>query len=66
MPVEVLHGTLDTLVPKNDAQVLMNAIGDRARYHEIKGGTHYLELQMPKRILKALDQLILKIESKEA
>ncbi|MEP3889098.1 MAG: alpha/beta hydrolase [Hellea sp.] len=66
VPVEVLHGTLDTLVPKSDAQVLMNAIGDGARYHEIKGGTHYLELQMPKCILQALDQLISKIESKEA
>ena len=66
VPVEVLHGTLDTLVPKSDAQVLMGAIGDRARYQEIKGGTHYLELQMPKRIMKALDQLISKIESKNA
>jgi pimeloyl-ACP methyl ester carboxylesterase len=66
VPVEVLHGTLDTLVPKSDAQILMKAIGDRARYHEIKGGTHYMELQMPKRILKALDDLILRIDPEEA
>ena len=65
VPVEILHGTLDTLVPKSDAQVLLDAIGDRAHYHEIKGGTHYMELQMPKRILKALDDLILKIDPEE-
>lgn len=33
VPVEVLHGTLDTLVPKSDAQLLADAIGDKARYH---------------------------------
>lgn len=63
VPTEVIHGTLDTLVPKSDAQILMAAIGDNARYHEIKGGTHYMELQMPKRILKIINQLILRIET---
>lgn len=62
-PTEIMHGTLDTLVPKSDAQVLMTAIGNIARYHEINGGTHYLELQMPKRILKVLNQLIVRIET---
>ena len=42
-PVEVLHGTLDTLVPKSDAQILIKALGGNARYREIKGGTHYME-----------------------
>ena len=65
VPVEILHGTLDTLVPKSDAQILIDAIGDRAHYHEIKGGTHYMELQTPKRILKALNDLIVRIEAKE-
>jgi len=62
-PVEVLHGTLDTLVPKSDAQILMKALGDKARYREVKGGTHYMELQMPKRILKAVSDLIARIDA---
>jgi len=60
-PVEVLHGTLDTLVPKSDAQILIKALGGNARYREIKGGTHYMELQMPKRVLKAASDLIARI-----
>ena len=64
VPVEVLHGTLDTLVPKSDAQVLIEALGDKARrYREVKGGTHYMELQMPKRILQAVGDIIKRIES---
>jgi len=63
-PVEVLHGTLDTLVPKNDAQILVKAIGDHANYQEIKGGTHYMEFQMPKRIIKTTNHLIVRIDAK--
>lgn len=62
-PVEVLHGTLDTLVPKSDAQILMKALGDKAQYREIKGGTHYMELQMPKRVLKTVNDLIARINA---
>jgi len=63
-PVEILHGTLDTLVPKSDAQILVRAIGDNANFQEIKGGTHYMEFQMPKRILKITYHLIARIDSK--
>jgi len=63
VPVEVLHGTLDTLVPKSDAQILVEALGENARYREIKGGTHYMEFQMPKRVLKIVNQLIDRIDN---
>ncbi len=63
-PVEVLHGTLDTLVPKSDAQILIKALGNNARYREIIGGTHYMELQMPTRVLKAVSDLITKLDTR--
>jgi len=63
IPVEVLHGTLDTLVPISDARILADALGAKAQLHEIKGGTHYMELQMPKRILQAANDLIARIEA---
>jgi len=64
IPVEVLHGTLDTLIPKEDADVLIQAIGDNAHYREIIGGTHYLELQFPQQIFKAAKRLINRIENR--
>jgi len=63
IPIEVLHGTLDTLVPKEDAAVLIKAIGDNANYKEIIGGTHYLEMQFPYQIFKAASRVIKRIES---
>jgi len=64
IPIEVLHGTLDTLVAKDDAEYLMRAIGDNAKYTEITGGTHYLELQYPQHIFKAARRLIKRIEAR--
>jgi len=64
IPIEVLHGTLDTLVPKEDADVLIKAIGDNAHYKEIPGGTHYMEFQLPQQIFKAAERLIKRIESR--
>lgn len=62
IPVEVIHGTLDTLVPLDDAQTLMAAIGGNAHYKEIVGGTHYLEMQMPQQIINAAIRIIQRIE----
>ncbi|MEP1229200.1 MAG: alpha/beta hydrolase [Litorimonas sp.] len=66
IPIEVLHGTLDTLVAKEDAQTLVNAIGENAHYEEIVGGTHYLEMQMPQIILRAADRVIKRINSQSS
>jgi len=63
IPVEVLHGTFDTLVAKDDADYLMKAVGSNAKYTEITGGTHYLELQFPQQIFKAVKRLIKRIEN---
>jgi pimeloyl-ACP methyl ester carboxylesterase len=63
MPAEILHGNLDNLVSRKDAHRLVNAIGKNAAYEEIVGGTHYLEYQMPGRVLAAVDRLIGRIEA---
>ncbi len=62
IPIEVLHGTLDTLVPKEDAQYLAQLIGANANYTEIIGGTHYLEMQFPQQIFNAVERVIRRIE----
>jgi len=62
IPVEVLHGTLDHLVSKEDAKTLITAIGENAHYTEVVGGTHYLEMQKPHDILSAAKRLINRID----
>ena len=64
IPIEVLHGTLDTLVSRDDAEHLIKVIGDNARYKEITGGTHYIELQFPQQIFKAVNRLKKRIEAR--
>ena len=63
IPIEVLHGTLDNVVGKDNAKTLLAAAGDNAHYTEIIGGTHFLETQMPGQILEAVDRVIKRIES---
>jgi len=58
-PVEVLHGDFDALVPKSNAAKLMEALPqDRAALEIIPGGTHYLELQYPRRVHRAIQRVI--------
>ncbi|MHA7871220.1 MAG: alpha/beta fold hydrolase [Hyphococcus sp.] len=57
-PVEVLHGDFDALVPKSNAEKLMRHLGDNARLDIIPGGTHYLELQFPRRLHRAVQNVI--------
>ena len=61
IPIEVLHGTLDNVVGKDNAKTLLAAAGDNAHYTEIIGGTHFLETQMPGQILEAVDRVIRRI-----
>ncbi|MEM9616832.1 MAG: alpha/beta hydrolase [Pseudomonadota bacterium] len=57
-PVEVLHGDFDALVPKSNAEKLMRYLGDNARLDIVPGGTHYLELQYPRRLHRAVQRII--------
>ncbi len=57
-PVEVVHGDFDTLVPFADAQKLRDAIGGETGLDKVPGGTHYLELQYPRRLFGAVERAI--------
>lgn len=59
-PVEVLHGDFDSLVPQSNAHSLMRALEPqgRAALEIIPGGTHYLELQYPRRLHQAIERVI--------
>jgi pimeloyl-ACP methyl ester carboxylesterase len=61
-PVEVLHGDFDALVPRSNAYKLMEALGPDANLDIITGGTHYLELQYPRRLHRAIERVIARAE----
>jgi pimeloyl-ACP methyl ester carboxylesterase len=62
-PVEVLHGDFDALVPRSNAYRLMEALGPDANLDIITGGTHYLELQYPRRLHRAIERVIARAEA---
>ncbi|MEZ5891553.1 MAG: alpha/beta hydrolase [Parvularculaceae bacterium] len=63
-PVEVLHGDFDSIVPKSNAATLMKKLpADRAGLEIIPGGTHYLELQYPRRLHRAIQRVIDRVEA---
>ena len=59
-PVEVLHGDFDAMVSKSNADTLMRALepAGNAALEIFPGGTHYLELQYPRRIYRAIQRVI--------
>ncbi|MAW78595.1 MAG: hypothetical protein CMI63_00005, partial [Parvularcula sp.] len=64
-PVEVIHGDFDAIVPKSNAQKLMRVLPkERAELEIIPGGTHYLELQYPRRLHKAIGRVIERAEGR--
>lgn len=64
-PVEVLHGDFDAIVPKSNARKLMDVLPDsRAGLEIIPGGTHYLELQYPRRLHRAISRVIERAETR--
>lgn len=67
-PVEVLHGDFDAMVPKSNAETLMRALAPqgRARLDIVPGGTHYLELQYPRRLHQAIERVIERSENETA
>ncbi len=63
-PVTIMHGDLDTLVPLKDAETLRGLFAPDAdvEFELVKGGTHYLELQFPQRLYKAIRGVIARAE----
>ena len=58
VPIEVLHGDFDAIVPRSNAETLMSRLGPNASFELIPGGTHYLELQYPRRLHAAVERVI--------
>lgn len=60
IPVTAMHGDLDTLVPMSALDELVGYFGPGAdlEIERVRGGTHYLELQFPNRIYKAIRGVI--------
>lgn len=63
-PVTILHGDVDHLVALSDAKVLRSYFADDADVvlDVVKGGTHFLELQFPRRVLAAVKGVIERAE----
>ncbi len=62
-PVEVIHGDFDGIVPKSNAEKLMRVLPrERTGLEIVPGGTHYLELQYPRRLHRAIQRVIERAE----
>ena len=63
-PVTILHGDVDHLVALQDARTLRSYFADDADVvlDVVKGGTHFLELQFPRRVLAAVKGVIERAE----
>lgn len=63
-PATILHGDLDHLVALSDATTLRNYFRTDAdvRFDRVGGGTHFLEMQVPDRVLAAVGDVIRRAE----
>ncbi len=59
-PIEVIHGDFDAIVPKANSEKLYAALTEASRgtLDIVPGGTHYLELQYPRRVYAAVQRVI--------
>ncbi len=57
-PVEILHGDFDNLVPLSDAELLHSRLAGHGAFEKIPGGTHYLEIQYPKKLYAAVERVM--------
>ena len=66
-PIEVIHGDFDAIVPKANSEKLFNALSDASRsvLDIVPGGTHYLELQYPRRLHAAVQRVIERASGEE-
>lgn len=64
-PVEIVHGDFDGIVPKSNAEKLKAAFGPggNVTLDIVPGGTHYLELQYPRRLHRAVQRIIEQVEA---
>ena len=54
VPIEVVHGDFDSLVGLTDATKLLVHLPEGTGFDKVPGGTHYLELQYPRRLYAAV------------
>lgn len=59
-PVEIVHGDFDAIVPKANSEKLFAHLSESSRgiLDIVPGGTHYLELQYPRRLHAAVSRVI--------
>ncbi len=63
-PVTILHGDVDHLVSRRDAATLKGYFAPDAdiELHEVRGGTHFLEMQFPALLFDAVKGIISRAE----
>lgn len=64
VPIEVVHGDFDSVVGQSNAATLMKRLGDKGALEIIQCGTHYLELQYPRRLHAAVGRAIERSENR--
>lgn len=59
-PVEIIHGDFDAIVPRANADKLAQHLSKASlgTVDIVPGGTHYLELQYPRRVYQAVQRVI--------
>ncbi len=64
-PVTIVHGNVDHLVSRKDALALKSYFGPGAdvEYRHVPGGTHFLELQVPRLLFDAVKGVIARAEA---
>lgn len=65
-PIEIVHGDFDGIVPKANSEKLYDALSEASRgtLDIVPGGTHYLELQYPRRLHRAVQRVIERADAK--
>lgn len=64
-PVTIIHGNVDHLVSRRDAETLKSYFRDGAdvEFRHVPGGTHFLEMQFPKLLFDAVKGVIARAEA---
>ena len=67
-PIEVVHGDFDAIVPKSNSEKLYESLSEPSRgmLDIVPGGTHYLELQYPRRLHQAVARVMDRALAREA